>query len=123
MSSMKPGTRLHHKQRIREAISPLLEGDRADLEDIVDRAAFSRFHFQRVFKEIMGETPGELRRRLLLERAAWRLTESQISITEIAFDAEYDSLEGFTRAFKRAYGVSPSVYRRMARIDYKLGPI
>jgi len=122
MSSMKPGTRLHHKQRIRKAITPLLEGKPENLEHIVESAAFSRFHFQRVFKEIMGETPGELRRRLLLERAAYRLTESRTAITEIAFDAEYDSLEGFTRAFKRAYGMSPSVYRRSAPAEYKLGP-
>ena len=121
MRVMKPGTRLHHKQRIRKAIEPLLEGKGENLEDIVKNAAFSRFHFQRVFKELMGETPGELRRRLLLERAAYRLTSSSTSITEIAFDAEYDSLEGFTRAFKRAYGISPSVFRRSAP-DYRLGP-
>ena len=54
-----------------------------------------------------------MRRRLLLERAAWQLGRTKISVTEIAFQADYGSLEAFTRAFRRAFRVSPSLYRRM----------
>jgi AraC family transcriptional regulator len=54
-----------------------------------------------------------MRRRLLLERAAFQIAHSGRSITDIAFDANYNSLEAFTRAFRRAYRTSPSVYRRM----------
>jgi AraC-like DNA-binding protein len=77
------------------------------------RLNLSRFHFQRMFMRYLGESPGELRRRLLLERAAHALHTSDRSITHIAFDAGYDSLEGFSRAFRRAYGISPSHYRRI----------
>ncbi len=81
---------------------------------LASEACLSRYHFQRVFRRHLGETPGTLRRRLLLERAAYRLNATSYSVTEIAFDAGYDSLEGFCRAFHRAYGVSPSHYRRLA---------
>jgi uncharacterized damage-inducible protein DinB len=54
-----------------------------------------------------------MRRRLLLERAAWQLGRTQLPVTEIAFQANYGSLEAFTRAFHNAYRVSPSLYRRM----------
>jgi uncharacterized damage-inducible protein DinB len=54
-----------------------------------------------------------MRRRLLLERAAWELGRTKISVTEIAFQANYGSLEAFTRAFRKAFRVSPSLYRRM----------
>ncbi|MCC7362305.1 MAG: helix-turn-helix transcriptional regulator [Anaerolineales bacterium] len=73
----------------------------------------SRFHFQRVFRRYFGETPGELRRRLLLEQAAHTLCAGAAPVTMVALDAGYDSLEGFTRAFRRAYGLSPSHYRRL----------
>src|SRR5579863_5245049 len=61
---------------------------------------------------MIEETPGAMRRRLLLERAAWQLGSSQLSVTGIALEANYGSLEAFTRAFRRAFHVSPSLYRR-----------
>lgn len=54
-----------------------------------------------------------MRRRLLLERAAWQLSRTQLSVTDISLDAGYGSLEAFTRAFRKGFGVSPSLYRRM----------
>ena len=53
-----------------------------------------------------------MRRRFLLERAAWQLRETLSPVTEIAFDAHYASLEAFTRAFGRAFQMSPSLFRR-----------
>jgi transcriptional regulator GlxA family with amidase domain len=73
-----------------------------------EKVHLSRFHFQRMFRRLIGETPGELRPRLRLEWAAHTLSTTQQAVTEIAFDAGYDSLEGFSRAFRRAYGLSPS---------------
>ena len=58
-------------------------------------------------------TPVAMRRRLLLERAAWQLSRTQLSVTEIGLNADYGSLEAFTRAFRKAFRVSPSLYRRM----------
>ena len=80
----------------------------------------SRSQFYRLFHALIEETPGEMRRRLLLERAAWSLSRTGVSITEIAMDADYGSLEAFTRAFRRAFGASPSIYRRMGETCYHL---
>ena len=54
-----------------------------------------------------------MRRRLLLERAAWQLSRTQLSVTDISLNANYRSLEAFARAFRKAFRVSPSLYRRM----------
>ena len=62
---------------------------------------------------MIEETPVAMRRRLLLERAAWQLSRTQLSVTDISLNANYGSLEAFTRAFRRAFGVCPSLYRRM----------
>src|SRR5690349_9606525 len=75
-------------------------------EEMARRAFCSRPHFHRLFRALLKENPGEMRRRLLLERAAYRLSRTDISVTEIAFNAQFGSLEGFTRAFRRAFGLS-----------------
>lgn len=76
------------------------------------RSLHSRTQFFRLFQALIEETPAAMRRRLLLERAAWHLANTQRAITEIALDAQYGSLEAFTRAFRKAYGTSPSLFRR-----------
>jgi AraC-like DNA-binding protein len=71
----------------------------------------SRFHFDRVMAAIAGEPPGRFRRRLLLERAAFRLVSTPMGVLDVAVEAGYSSHEAFTRAFARAFGRPPSVWR------------
>ena len=85
----------------------------AGTDDLARKAYQSRTHFYRVFQALLDENPGTMRRRLLLERAAWQLGRTKRPVTEIALDANYGSLEAFTRAFRKAFRVSPSLYRRM----------
>lgn len=99
-------------QRLREVVTGSLDEER-DANGLARNAYRSRTQFYRVFRAMVEETPVAMRRRLLLERAAWQLSRTQLPVTEIGFGAGYGSLEAFTRAFRKAYGVSPSMYRRM----------
>src|SRR5579862_1875644 len=85
----------------------------AKTEDVARQAYQSRTQFHRIFRAVIVETAGAVRRRLLLERAAYQLAHTGMSVTDIALDANYGSLEAFTRAFRRAFRTSPSIYRRM----------
>lgn len=76
------------------------------------RLHLSRFHLDRVVSATGGEPPERMRRRLLLERAAYRLLSGDRQVVEIAFEAGYGSHEAFTRAFARAYGHAPSRWRQ-----------
>jgi AraC-like DNA-binding protein len=86
--------------------------DERGLDSLPRRTAQSRSQVYRLFEALLQESPGAMRRRFLLERSAWQLQQRKRSVTEIALDAGYGSLEAFTRSFRSAYGVSPSVYRR-----------
>jgi AraC-like DNA-binding protein/uncharacterized damage-inducible protein DinB len=82
-------------------------------EDLARQAYQSRTQFHRLFRTVVEETPAAMRRRLLLERAAYQLARTGLSVTDVALNANYGSLEAFTRAFRKAFRTSPSIYRRM----------
>jgi AraC family transcriptional regulator len=89
-------------------------------DDMARMAYASRSSFFRLFQALIAESPAGMRRRFLLERAAWQLTRTEVSVTDIAFDAQYGSLEAFTRAFGKAFQASPSLFRRMAPTHFHL---
>jgi len=98
--------------RLSAIVASSLDGP-AKTKDLARQAYQSRTQFHRLFRTAVEETPAAMRRRLLLERAAYQLTRSEMSVTDVALDANYGSLEAFTRAFRKAYRISPSRYRRM----------
>jgi len=83
--------------------------DRSD--DLAARLYLSRSHTDRLVRAASGETPARLRRRLLLERAAFRLLTSDDTVLDVAVAAGFSSNEAFTRAFRRAYARTPSAWR------------
>ncbi|WP_070964241.1 AraC family transcriptional regulator [Vibrio sonorensis] len=82
------------------------------LEQLSQVAASSKFHFHRVFKSFMGISVMQYVLMARLKRASFRLAfESQFTITDIAFEARFESLEAFSRAFSRIFAQSPSQFR------------
>jgi AraC-like DNA-binding protein len=75
-------------------------------------AHLSRFHFDRLIRATAGEPPARFRRRVLLERAAYRLAAGDETVLDVGVEAGYSSNEAFTRAFQRTYGCPPSAWRR-----------
>lgn len=106
-------------ERLRNVVVDSLDAAN-ETPDLAREAFQSRTQFHHLFRALLAETPSAMRRRLLLERAAWQLGRTADAITEIALDAQYGSLEAFTRAFRKAYGVSPSLYRRMGLAHFRL---
>lgn len=100
------------RDRLSAIISNSLD-TQAKTQDLARQAYQSRTQFHRLFRMVVEETPAAMRRRLLLERAAYQLADTVMSVTDVALDANYGSLEAFTRAFRKAFRISPSRYRRM----------
>jgi AraC family transcriptional regulator len=85
----------------------VLEEDNRTLGEMAGDAYSSPYHFSRLLSSSTGEPPVAMRRRVMLERAAWQLRHGT-SVTDAAFAAGYESVEGFSRAFAKAYGHVPS---------------
>jgi AraC family transcriptional regulator len=102
---------MNSKQQLSTAVLDSLDTF-TETSDLARQVYKSRSSFFRLFQALIEESPGAMRRRVLLERAAWQLRNTRHSVTQIALDASYGSLEAFTRAFRRGFKISPSLYRR-----------
>jgi AraC family transcriptional regulator len=98
--------------RFLEILADTMDDHEATGDALASRVHLSRYHFDRLVSAAAGEPPAALRRRILLERAAYRLITTDHDVLRVAVEAGYASHEAFTRAFTRAYGRSPSQWRR-----------
>jgi len=109
----RPATRLDYGRRIARAMA-LIAADPArspSLEELASAAAFSPFHFHRIYRELAGETPAETLARERLSRAAGLLVRDRLPVAAVAKRCGYGSAAALTRAFRAAYGVPPAAYR------------
>ncbi|WP_407194421.1 helix-turn-helix domain-containing protein [Bradyrhizobium sp. STM 3566] len=85
------------------------------VSDLASIACLSVFHFTRAFAASTGAPPHCYVKGRRLERAKKLLTAGKLSLSEIAFDCQFSSQSSFTRAFRRATGVTPATYKRTIR--------
>jgi AraC family transcriptional regulator len=85
------------------------------LEEAASRAGLSPFHFLRLFSRVLGVSPHQYLVRSRLRHAARLLAASVQPVTEVALDVGFADLSNFVRTFRRAAGVSPGAFRRVAQ--------
>ncbi|MDL2293933.1 AraC family transcriptional regulator [Ruminococcaceae bacterium OttesenSCG-928-D13] len=90
-------------------------------------AGYSLRHGGRLFRHHTGRGIGEYIRLLRLSAAARTIAEGDDNVLDVALAHQYDTHEGFTKAFTSAFGVSPAAHRRGSRpipyfIPYPVSP-
>lgn len=81
------------------------------LDELADVAAFSPFHFHRIFTAFMDESLSHFIKRLRLEKAAAMLCSGEQPVTDIALDCGFSSSSVFARSFKEFFGISATEWR------------
>ena len=79
---------------------------------LADMAGYSLYHFCRVFKAIHGYSVGAYVRKLKLQNAAQELAAGE-AVLATALKYGYDTHAGFTKAFEKEFGTSPTAYRKL----------
>lgn len=98
-------------QRMQDYIEEHLE-EEITLSDLARVSLFSPWHSYRLFQQYTGMTPAAYIRSLRLSRSAMRLKSGGCRVTDAALDSGFDSLDGYARAFSRAFGRNPGEYTR-----------
>ena len=104
------------RDRLRELLDAVVDAGNTAVGDMARSSFASEFHFSREVRRLTGESPAALRRRIMLERAAWRLGRGE-RVAAVAEDEGWSSAEVFSRAFRRAFGMPPS---RAADSEFQL---
>ena len=92
------------------------------LHALAKSAGYSPWHCARIFKELTGKAPFEYIRMYRLSKAAMELRDNDIKVVDVAMDFLFDSHEGFTRAFRRQFGMSPNEYKKNTPPIYLFHP-
>ena len=79
--------------------------------DLARAACYSPWYAARLFRELTGLSPAEYIRLLRLTCTARRIKADGCSVTDAAMDMGFGSVDGYQRAFRRAFGVNPGEYR------------
>jgi AraC family transcriptional regulator len=98
-------------RRVREYVEEHLADDIA-VADLASVACLSSFYFTRAFSAAVGMPPHRYVSQRRLERAKTMIAAGATSIAEMAFMCGFSSQSSFTRAFRRATGLTPAMYRR-----------
>jgi AraC-like DNA-binding protein len=87
-------------------------GKRWNLEDLAAIAAMSRSAFSELFKRLLGEPPMLYLAHWRMQQAGILLTEQGLPTVEVANRCGYETESSFSKAFKKATGISPGSLRR-----------
>ncbi|NIF22510.1 MDR efflux pump AcrAB transcriptional activator RobA [Candidatus Pantoea multigeneris] len=82
------------------------------LDNVAVKAGYSKWHLQRMFKDVTGHAIGAYIRARRLSKAAVALRLTSRPILDIALQYRFDSQQTFTRAFKKQFDQTPAWYRR-----------
>ena len=110
-------TRMSYLTRIQHGVDYIEEhlDDDLSLVAVAAHAGLSQWHFQRVFRALTGETLKAYIRSRRMAAALNRLLSTDLRVLDIAVAARFESQEAFSRAFKKAFSMTPTQYRKIGR--------
>jgi AraC family transcriptional regulator len=116
IDALRSGTRGELYRRVTIGREYLLDNlaHGISLQQIARAAAMSPFHFHRTFSSVFGRSPMRYLSERRLERAAFLLSHSRVTVTEICLSTGFESLGSFIKAFTKRFGRSPRRYRAAA---------
>ena len=96
-------------QRMQEFIEANLS-DEITMAQLAEVSMYSPWYSYRLFVQHLDMTPAVYIRRLRLSKSALRLRDENVKITDVAYDAGFESVDGYQRAFYREFGRNPYEY-------------
>ncbi len=123
--SRRVSTEIMRDHAVKQAIATMRERfhEPLTLQDIADVAQLSPFHFNRVFRSMIGLPPSVYLAAIRIEQAKKLLLTTDLSVTNVCFDVGYKSLGTFTTRFTQFVGTTPTGLRQLAHDEMMYSPI
>ncbi|SFD15113.1 helix-turn-helix transcriptional regulator [Pseudoalteromonas denitrificans] len=82
------------------------------LSELADLAQLSEFHFCRMFKESMAQTPQEYLTSVRIDHVKYELAHSRLNLADISLKVGFSNQSHMGRYFKKLIGISPREFRK-----------
>ncbi|XID95988.1 helix-turn-helix transcriptional regulator [Paenibacillaceae bacterium WGS1546] len=105
------------EEKLLDAVAYMIEhvtGD-LDMRTVIRRSGLGKTQFYEAFRLLTGTSPKPFIHRLRIRMAIRLLRTSNLSVTSIAYECGYRSLNYFHKHFKEQYAVTPREYRNLNR--------
>lgn len=93
--------------------------DDLNIDQITLKSGYSKWHMQRMFKEMTGQTLAAYTRKRRLTMAAMALRLTRMTLIDIAVRFGFDNQQNFTRVFKGHFSLTPGAFRRIPHLPVK----
>ena len=85
--------------------------EKISIDELADKFAIGRRHFDRRFKKATNNTAGEYIQRVKIEAAKKQFENTNKNVNEVMYDIGYSDAKTFRSLFKKITGLSPVEYR------------
>ncbi len=85
--------------------------EKISIDELADKFAIGRRHFDRRFKKATNNTAGEYIQRVKIEAAKKHFESTSKNVNEVMYDVGYSDAKTFRSLFKKITGLSPVEYR------------
>jgi len=85
------------------------------LDQISEKACFSRYHFLRLFRQAFHKTPHQYLIERRIEKAKELLRSDELRVTDVCFEVGFQSLGSFSSLFHKSVGHAPVTFREIAK--------
>src|SRR5262245_5704730 len=86
-----------------------------NLDQISEKACFSRYHFLRLFRQAFNKTPHQYLIERRIEKAKELLRSDELRVTDVCFEVGFQSLGSFSSLFHKSVGHAPVTFREKAK--------
>jgi signal transduction histidine kinase/ligand-binding sensor domain-containing protein/DNA-binding response OmpR family regulator len=100
--------------QLRRNIELEMGDEQFTVDALAERLTMSRGHLHRRLRDLLGETPTDVIRRVRLERAAQLLAGRSGSVSEVAYAVGFKSVSHFSKSFRDQFAMTPSQYAKSA---------
>jgi signal transduction histidine kinase/CheY-like chemotaxis protein len=103
--------------RLREIIIELMHEQNFGVPELCSKIGMSRTQLHNKIKALTGHSTSHFIRKVRISEAARLLRNSEMNISQVAFEVGVESLPYFTKIFTKETGLSPSKYREKSHIE------